>query len=129
MCAARSSLIGLSTSLINRDHHEVYFEGTPTGPRGEVLRRHGDQMELLDGGYLRCQGRADDTMNLGGIKVSSAEIERAVSRVDGLVETAAIAYDPPGGGPKHDRRPRTYHIRLSRRIYSPLFQGHDLIPL
>jgi len=91
--------IGLSTRLLNKDHHEVYFEGTPAGPNGELLRRHGDQVGDLGGGYYRAEGRADDTMNLGGIKVSSAEIERTVSGVDGVVETAAIAVEPTDGGP------------------------------
>ncbi len=91
--------IGLSQSLLNRDHDEVYYSGAPKSPVGETLRRHGDQMEMLTGGYYRAHGRADDTMNLGGIKVSSAEIERAVLGVDGLSDVAAIAIDPAGGGP------------------------------
>ncbi|HEU4930394.1 MAG TPA: AMP-binding protein [Candidatus Krumholzibacteria bacterium] len=91
--------IGLSLSLLNRDHHDVYYEGTPLGPNGDRLRRHGDQFEVLPGGYYRAQGRADDTMNLGGIKVSSAEIERVVATVDGVTDAAAIAIEPPGGGP------------------------------
>ena len=33
------------------------------------LRRHGDEVARLPGGYYRALGRADDTMNLGGIKV------------------------------------------------------------
>jgi len=91
--------IGLSTYLLNKDHHEVYYEGTPRGPKGELLRRHGDEMEELPQGYYRAHGRADDTMNLGGIKVSSAEIERILATVEGVVETAAVAYNPPEGGP------------------------------
>jgi acetyl-CoA synthetase len=89
--------IGCSTTLLNGEHRAVYFAGTPTGPNGEVLRRHGDQMEALPGGYWRGHGRADDTMNLGGIKVSSAEIERLLNTVPGVVETAAIAVSPCGG--------------------------------
>ena len=38
-------------------------------------------------------------MNLGGIKVSSAEIERALVDIPYVVETAAIAVPPPQGGP------------------------------
>ncbi len=91
--------IGLSTELLNRDHHEVYYNGTPTGPHGEVLRRHGDQMERLAGGFFRAHGRADDTMNLGGIKISSAEIERVLNSLPEVHETAAIAVPPKGGGP------------------------------
>ncbi len=93
-------MLGSSGRLLNRDHHAVYFAGMPPHPeRGGPLRRHGDQMERLGGGYYRAHGRADDTMNLGGIKTSSAEIERAVATVAGVVESAAVAVPPPGGGP------------------------------
>lgn len=91
--------IGLSIELINGDHHEVYYQGTPNGPRGELLRRHGDEMRRLGGGYLQALGRADDTMNLGGIKTSAAELERVLNETPGVRETAAIAVPPPGGGP------------------------------
>ena len=33
------------------------------------LRRHGDIIKRTVGGYFIVQGRADDTMNIGGIKV------------------------------------------------------------
>lgn len=92
-------MLGSSSRLLNRDHHEVYFAGMPTGPDGQTLRRHGDQMVRLPGGYFRALGRVDDTMNLGGIKVSAAEIERVCNRVDGIHETAAIGVPPAGGGP------------------------------
>ena len=91
--------IGMSTTLLNRDHDEVYFLAVPTGPDGERLRRHGDLLERLKGGRYRVQGRADDTMNLGGIKIGSAEIERVVSAIDGIREAAAVAVSPAGGGP------------------------------
>ena len=91
--------IGRSTELLNRDHHEVYFAGTPPGPGGQILRRHGDHMERLPGGYFRAHGRIDDTMNLGGIKVSSAEVERVLNQLPGVSESAAIAAPPEGGGP------------------------------
>ena len=38
-------------------------------------------------------------MNLGGIKVSSAEIERVINRLEGVVESAAVAVTPSSGGP------------------------------
>ena len=87
--------LGLSTSLLNADHNEVYFAGTPR--RG--LRRHGDALERLADGYYRIHGRVDDTMNLSGIKVSSAEIEEVLNGVDGIQETAAVAVSPKDGGP------------------------------
>ena len=91
--------MGLSLELLNRDHHEVYYAGTPVGPDGEVLRRHGDQIERFANGYFRAHGRVDDSMNLGGIKVSSLQIEEVVSGVAGVRETAAISVSPPEGGP------------------------------
>src|SRR5581483_1571057 len=90
--------IGLSHRLLNRDHDAVYFSDVPI-ENGAPLRRHGDELERLPNGYYRAIGRADDTMNLGGIKVGCAEIERALLGIDGVQETAAVAIAPPGGGP------------------------------
>ncbi len=90
--------IGLSQTLLNRDHDEVYYQDCPAGPDGEVLRRHGDQVARLPGGYFRAQGRADDTMNLGGIKVSSLELERVLEHHPAVFEAAAVAVQPGGEG-------------------------------
>lgn len=89
--------IGLSTELLNRDHRTVYYDGVPAAD--VPLRRHGDQLRRLANGHYRAMGRSDDTMNLGGVKVSSAEIERVVNRVPGVVESAAVGVPPDGGGP------------------------------
>jgi acetyl-CoA synthetase len=90
--------IGLSERLLNKDHEEVYYEGCPAGPEGQVLRRHGDQVLRLHKGYYQALGRADDTMNLGGIKVSSIELERVMDAHPAVFESAAVAVTPPGGG-------------------------------
>jgi acetyl-CoA synthetase len=90
--------IGLSTTLLNRDHAAVYYDDLPD--LGLPLRRHGDHMERLPNGYWRALGRVDDTMNLGGIKISSAELERAASGASGVAEVAAVAVPPEGGGPE-----------------------------
>ena len=83
--------MGLSTELLNADHHRVYEADVPRAG----LRRHGDQIERLPDGTFRAHGRRDDTMKLGGIKVSSAEIERAVGQPLDLV---AVPAEP---GPGH----------------------------
>lgn len=133
--------MGLSQTLLNGDHHEVYYEGTPRGPEGQLLRRHGDRMQRFSNGYFRAHGRADDTMNLGGIKVSSLEIEESVAGLKGVRETAAIAVSPAGGGPSMlvvyavpsgetelnaaELRPamqQAIRIRLN-----PLFKLHDVV--
>ncbi len=132
----RPPSIGLSTELLNRDHHEVYYAGTPS-PGGEVLRRHGDHIERLPGGYYRAHGRIDDTMNLGGIKVSSAEIERVLAGVAGVAEAAAIAVEPPGGGPSRlvvyvvpepGGLPAPEALQAAiRDELNPLFKIHDVV--
>ncbi|MGD8396985.1 MAG: hypothetical protein PVF43_16065, partial [Candidatus Eiseniibacteriota bacterium] len=60
--------------------------------------RHGDQMERLHRGYVRAHGRADDTMNLGGIKVSSLELETVIVSHEAIAECAAVACRPDGEG-------------------------------
>jgi acetyl-CoA synthetase len=90
--------IGLSWRLLNREHDAVYYADTPLH-NGAPLRRHGDEIQQLPNGHWRVIGRCDDTMNLGGIKVGCVEIERVLNHVDGVLETAAVAESPTGGGP------------------------------
>lgn len=131
--------IGLSETLLNRDHDEVYFAGCPRGPGGERLRRHGDQMRLLHRGFFRAEGRADDAMNLGGIKVSSVELEQVLAEHPSIEECAAIAVQPRGEGPEalvvyaivageaDLERLRGELGRLLARRLNPLFKLHDLV--
>ena len=79
-------------------------------------------------------------MNLGGIKISSAEIEEVLQTVPGATEVAAIAVSP-GDGPSQlviyvvSAAPRpTRHDKLMasmqnaiKRDLNPLFKIHDLI--
>jgi len=136
-----SPSLGYSQSLLNRDHHEAYFQSAPRGPQGELLRRHGDQIEQLPGGFYRAHGRMDDTMNLGGIKVSSAEIERVLDGVPGISRSAAVAVSPQGGGPSllvifavasANEQATELQLRLQDAIkhkLNPLFRIHDLVLL
>jgi len=131
--------VGLSQTLLNRDHEKVYHDGCPTGPAGEVLRRHGDQLARLPGGFFRAQGRADDTMNLGGIKISSLELERVMDHHPAVSESAAVAVQPGGEGAERlvvfaiaDRDADAAQLLtdLRRMISSelnPLFKIHDLV--
>lgn len=133
--------IGLSDQLLNHDHQQVYFADTPPGPEGQKLRRHGDQIERLPGGYFRSHGRVDDTMNLKGVKVSSAELERTFNLVEGVKETAAIAVSPSGGGPSQlviyvvlhpgqdltTRKLKGLFKRQVRDHHNVMFSVHDVV--
>jgi acetyl-CoA synthetase len=133
--------MGLSLKMLNRDHHEEYYANTPQGPRGQLLRRHGDELQRLAHGYFRAHGRADDCMNLGGIKVSSLQIEEVVRSVKGVRETAVVAVSPPGGGPNmlvvyavstgetelNAADLRSAMQQVLRTELNPLFQIHDVV--
>jgi acetyl-CoA synthetase len=96
-------------------------------------------MARLPGGYFKAQGRADDTMNLGGIKVSSLEIERVVEHHPAVYEAAAVAVQPEGEGAEKlvvfavlsgaaevDKLQQELGAVLAREL-NPLFKLHDLV--
>lgn len=91
-------IMGLSNELLNKNHHQVYYHNTPKY-KGKTLRRHGDQMLRDSNNYFKAQGRVDDAMNLGGIKVSSLQIESLLNSLDCVKESVAIAIHPFNGGP------------------------------
>ncbi|MDB6016958.1 MAG: acs [Pedosphaera sp.] len=132
--------IGLSTTLLNQSHHEIYHADTPQSHDGSILRRHGDQMEKLAGGFWRGLGRADDTMNLGGIKVSSAEIEEVLQTIPGIKEAAAIGVSTSDGPSQlvvyavcseHQNADKNALMismqNAIRRDLNPLFKIQDLV--
>ncbi len=131
--------IGLSQKLLNKDHEKEYYANCPLGPDDEILRRHGDHMARLYKGYFKAQGRADDTMNLGGIKVSSLELETAINQHTAVYESAAIAFQPGGEGQEKlvlfiilkneiefDLLKGELNSIISKRI-NPLFKIYDLV--
>lgn len=72
-----------------RRHWKTYYQGMPrlahslssssSAATATLLRRHGDAFARLPGGgCYAALGRTDDAMNLGGVKVASAEVERVV---------------------------------------------------
>lgn len=129
--------VGLSQRLLNRDHHKEYFADAPR----PGLRRHGDEVERLPGGYWRAHGRADDTMNLGGIKVSSLELERAMDKHPAVYQSAAVAVIPPEGGadqlvvfvvPRGAAKPEAKALQkelqdVVKRELNPLYRIHDVV--
>ena len=89
--------------------------------------------------FFKAAGRTDDAMNLGGIKVSSAELEQVLDLHPAVYESAAIAIQPEGQGA--DKlvvyavlRDRMDQAELMRELGSlvasklnPLFKLHDLL--
>lgn len=136
--------VGLSQRLINGDHHAHYFEETPTSNEGTRLRRHGDEIMRLPGGYFRAGGRTDDTMNLGGIKISAVELEQCLNRLPNVMETVAVAVSDEGGGPsqlqifavlvdpleeKSPEQLRSLFQRALKEQLNPLFRIQRVVPI
>ncbi len=90
-------ILGLSTKLLNKNHHDTYYKDVPLY-KNLQLRRHGDQMQVLENGYFKARGRIDDAMNLGGVKVSAVQIEAVINTLEFVKESAAIAISPEEGG-------------------------------
>lgn len=133
--------MGLSTSLINGNHFDVYYKNTPKY-KGKLLRRHGDALEQLENGYYKAQGRVDDAINLGGIKVSSVQIESVLNKLDFIKESAAIAVDPKDGGPSllvvfyveniselNDEEKLIQAKKSISKQLNPLFKVSDLVKI
>ncbi|MEE9126869.1 MAG: AMP-binding protein, partial [Planctomycetota bacterium] len=136
--------LGSSQVLLNKDHAEVYFRGCPVGPAGELLRRHGDKLQRLHQGYYKVQGRTDDTMNLGGIKVGAVELESAVNTHPAVADSAAVAVQPDGESTERlvvyvtltadvgkaslskQELLRELQQRIARQL-NPLFKIHDVV--
>ncbi len=132
--------MGLSESLLNRDHEKEYYEGCPQGPEGDITRRHGDGFEIKEQDNIRfymSRGRTDDAMNIGGIKISAIEIEEVVNLHEEVKESAAIAVQE-GAGPEKlvlflvtekalakDELKKELQQLISKNL-NPLFRVYDI---
>jgi acetoacetyl-CoA synthetase len=64
--------------------HDAYFRDLPG------LWRHGDWVRFTAEGSAVVLGRSDATINRRGIRIGTAEIYRAVGRVDDIAEALAV---------------------------------------
>jgi acetyl-CoA synthetase len=134
--------VGLSRRLLNANNHEIYYAGCPILD-GKQLRRHGDRMIVVGTNRWRSDGREDNAMNLGGIKVGSSEIERVVAHVSGVRETAAVGVPPKDGGAERlvifvvctvvctrdaEKEALLTRMRVAiKQHLNPLFHLHDIV--
>jgi len=137
--------MGLSNSLLNYDHEEEYFAGVPPGPHGERLRRHGDQIERLGGGFYRHHGRIDDMVNIHGVKSSAEEIRSVLKHelvydakpvavdVDRTGQHRLVVYVVPrdpalvGSGELRDRLRLEFERAIKERLNPLLAHVHDVV--
>lgn len=58
----------------------------------ENLYFTGDGCLRDEDGYYRITGRVDDVMNISGHRIGTAEVENAINRHSGVIESAVVAY-------------------------------------
>ncbi len=134
--------IGLSQEILNKNHFEEYYSNLPVLAAYPLLRRHGDgfhKTTVNEIAYYRSMGRTDDSMNLGGIKVSAVEIETIINTHAGIIESAAIALQSLNGGPERlvvfvHTTHEIEKVQLQKELQkimqaelNPLFKIYDLV--
>ncbi|MFZ4763261.1 MAG: AMP-binding protein [Alphaproteobacteria bacterium] len=84
--------MGLSRHLLNYSHQEKYPHRFQTA-NGDILREHGDILHVFPHGYYQSAGRADNAININGIKTSSTAMEAmllADKTIREIVEELAV---------------------------------------
>ncbi|MEM7104733.1 MAG: acetoacetate--CoA ligase [Bacteroidota bacterium] len=59
--------------------------------------RHGDWVKVTDRGTLIIYGRSDATLNRGGVRIGTAEIYRAINKIDEIADSLIVNIDLEGG--------------------------------
>lgn len=83
----------------------LYFAGDEQGERYRAayfevnpgMWTHGDFAHWTDHGGVVITGRSDATLNVGGVRIGTAEIYRHIEAVEGIVEALAVAQDRGDG--------------------------------
>ena len=133
--------LGLSEHLLNKSHDEEYHQDNPDY-KGRITRKHGDRLAKVqtgDGFYYISKGRADDAMNIGGIKISPVEIENIIIELE-AVQSCAVVSHSKDDAPEllyvfavlNDTNINAVKEQINQSIkwrLNPLFRVHDLISI
>ncbi len=71
-------------------YRDAYFAHYPG------VWRHGDWIEITSHGGVIVYGRSDATLNPGGVRIGTAEIDRVVEGTDGVVDSLVVGQDWKG---------------------------------
>ena len=81
--------LGFWNDADGANYRAAYFERFPG------IWSHGDYVELTEHDGLIIYGRADATLNPGGVRIGTAEIYRQVEQLDEVVESLVIGQNWP----------------------------------
>lgn len=74
-----------------RRYQESYFSHFPG------IWRHGDFLKINKRGGCYIYGRSDSTLNRHGVRIGTAEIYRAIERIDAVRDSLIVCCELPGG--------------------------------
>jgi acetoacetyl-CoA synthetase len=74
-------------------YRESYFDVYPG------VWRHGDWVKIKPEGSAVIYGRSDSTINRGGVRMGTAEIYRAVDRIEEVQDSLVVDIQKPNGDP------------------------------
>jgi acyl-CoA synthetase (AMP-forming)/AMP-acid ligase II len=96
VAAGQPGLVRIRTAIMA----SAYEEGSPASAASHFRDGWfypGDIGRLYEDGLLAIDGRAGDTLNLGGWKVSAADLESRVADLPGVQDVCAVAVQLPEG--------------------------------
>jgi len=70
-------------------YRRAYFDHYPG------VWRHGDFVEITEGGGVIVYGRSDATLNPGGVRIGTAEIYRQVESIEEIVDSVVVGKNTP----------------------------------
>jgi len=79
-----SQPVGFWNDPGGKRYHAAYFADFPG------VWRHGDYIEVTEHGGVIVYGRSDATLNPGGVRIGTAEIDRIVEAMDGVLECVVV---------------------------------------
>jgi len=125
-------------TLLNRDHTRSTTPAARSAPAVSCCAATATRWRASPAA-TSGRTRADDTMNLGGIKVSSVELEAVLVGHPAVAECAAVAVQPEGEGAdrlvvfvvlREPGDPAALQRELGRLLageLNPLFKVHDVV--
>lgn len=93
ICA--NPMVSMPVSFVDDPKGEAY-RGAYFADYGDVWR-HGDVLEETSNGGLLFLGRSDATLKPSGVRVATADVYAALSKVSEVHQALAVGYVPPGG--------------------------------
>lgn len=79
-----SQPVGFWNDPDGQKYHEAYFDYFPG------IWRHGDFIEVTEGGEVIVYGRSDATLNPGGVRIGTAEIYRVVEELEMVTDSLVV---------------------------------------